>query len=52
MINRFKTTQAEFPNFDLMLLEKKSFILVSFGSVAKVIPFFLFISLIKKKKRS
>lgn len=36
MEKRFLYTQIEFSNFDLMLIETKPFILVSFGSVAKV----------------
>lgn len=41
MEKRYKQTQLEFPNFDLNLIENKSFILVSFGSVAKVIFFLI-----------
>lgn len=36
MEKRFLYTQIEFSNFDLRLIETKPFILVSFGSVAKV----------------
>lgn len=39
MEKRYYDVQREFPNFNLKMLESKRFILVSFGSVAKVCHF-------------